>query len=154
MNGVKTIYRGWQSAVPFFLNGLFNVSVDNGTHRNSSAYTNIGAFTIDSNNYLTGTVNTYVMSKTLVSSQKINFANYSKITLTDTAISPMEMNVSGYNGEGYLCVTFKEDQHGGRHIELSVSTAKEDYNENLADNLYMYSQYPNVTCQIESIIIE
>jgi hypothetical protein len=125
LNGVKTMYRGYQNAIAVYVNGVFGIDVENG------AYSYNGSDTVyvfeNTNNELTGLINTSSNERTIVSKNIIDFTNYDYIKVTDASIGEVTLDVRNLNNTGYLWITFLQNYMGERSLRVGVSSTKQAF---------------------------
>lgn len=147
--------RAFYDSIPVWYNGNFGVSVDNGTHytKNQTNQPTIRAFT--AGNTLTATLTANNQAFTLTTSQAIDFSNYSKVTVVESA-SNWEINVSGYNGLGYLCIAFARDTIGNSYRYVCVSSTPDYFADHVINNLetQKVSEQQFYTVNISEIVVE
>lgn len=151
MNGVKTIYRGYQNAIAVYLNGVFGIDVENGVYASGQGKSVYSATNSDNRITFATPVNNCTCS--IVVSEQINFTNYSVVKCTS---SPSENNldVSGYSGYGYLCVYQVKDEHGVLYQGLCISSQKTNFAENIINNMNTYVAGEPYAFTVTEITIE
>lgn len=118
-----------------FVGGNFGIEVENGVY-NPSTSTPATAFILQ-NDVMVGAPNAY---SSLLSKDKIDFTNYTKIRAKiqlGNTVSELELNVSGYNGEGYLAISTERRSSmmpNGRAI-LEVTSTKTNFGGSVINNL-------------------
>lgn len=132
----------WVQSIKAFVNsiavwvaGQFGIGTDNGVYKLVSQAT-IAPFGISGNNLYTNPT-TNNSGSTLVSTDLIDFSNYStiKVKTNHTTTPDVSLNVSGYNGTGYLAVAGWQGGSGARLVRINVISEKEDYASHVVDNL-------------------
>ena len=127
--------RAYYDSIPVFVGGNFGIEVENGVY-NPSTSTPATAFIIQ-NDVMFGAPNAY---SSLLSKDKIDFTNYTKVRAKvqlGNTVSELEMNVSGYNGEGYLAISTERRSSmspNGRAI-LEVTSTKTNFGGSVINNL-------------------
>ena len=124
--------RAFVNNIAVWVAGMFGITVDNGTHEFSTGATLTAPFSVvddklvrDGNTVPAGTM------CTLVSTDLIDFTNYSVITVKNDKTPDVVVNVSGLTGTGYLYVYANiNGATSAASVGCGVSTAKDDFGQN------------------------
>lgn len=124
--------KAYYDSIPVWADGNFGISVDNGTHPYSSAFPNFAPYVVDGNALKRNSSLSDSVVNTLCSSDLIDFSAYSKVRVYSPSIGLgyIELNVSGYNGSGYLCIA-----GGVSDIQIKICSTKQNFATNLINNL-------------------
>ena len=129
-NWVQSI-RAFVNSIAVWVAGQFGIGVDNGTHSYSTYVSSTAAFSVSDNN-LVRDGNTVAVGTvaTLVSTNLIDFTNYSTITVKNDKTADVTINVSGLTGNGYLAVyAFIRNNTNDVVVGVNVSTQKDNFGE-------------------------
>lgn len=118
LNGVKTIYRGYQNVLVVFANGTFGKAMSNGVYHVTSAITGVAPFTITPSS-ITGTAQ--VIYQTLVTNDLIDFSSYDYLKMK-TNLGDITVNLGNINTSGYVTVAL-----GNSYLALNAVSEKENF---------------------------
>ena len=122
----------YPKAINMYKNGQFGIEVENGAYQTTSGYT-ISAFS-NQGGVLNATLQGNNHAFTLVSKEKIDFSGLTTVTFKNS-INNITLDVSGYSGEGYLCVHYTHPTGGGVQYGISVCSQKPSFLNNVISGL-------------------
>lgn len=127
-NWVDSI-RAFVNSISVWVNGVFGISTDNGTHRSTSAGT-ATPFVISGNSLNSDQPTGYV-SYTLTSDDEIVVDNYSALKIKFSNQTDVTLNISALTGNAYLFIYRDANAFG-----YGFSTTKDDFytNKIIEDN--------------------
>lgn len=151
LNGVKTIYRGYQNAIAVFVNGQFGVEVDNGGTVPQSAYGASIAFNVSNNRlyYASSAVGTNKHCS-ILTKNRLDVTNYSTLKVKYMG-SLYTLSVADRTGEYYIGVEVLYD----KYIRLCITPVNSDWWNN-ASAKGSQAQVATITANsyIDEIILE
>lgn len=150
-NWVQSI-RAFVNSLAVFVAGIFGITVANGIYKLNSTITTALAFS-NSGGALTGVLSTNGSAYTLLSEELIDFSNYTSIKVIDSEMGTRTLDVSGFNGTGYLYVAFLQNNSGNRSIRFGVSSTKEYPQDNVISNLSTEEAHTSANCSISEISV-
>ena len=118
LNGVKTIYRGYQNVLVIFANGTFGKAMSNGVYHVTSAITAVAPFTITSSS-INGTAQQAY--QTLVTNDLIDFSSYDYLKMK-TNLGDITVNLGTISSSGYVTVAL-----GNSYLALNAVSEKENF---------------------------
>lgn len=153
----EVLYNGsWVQSIKAFIqsiavwvNGVFGIEVDNGTHSFSSSAPNRDAFTISGSSLVRASTVGDTVRTTLVSKEEIDFSNYSLVTVKTSSTNDITLNVSNFNSVGYLCVYTNRASSAQYGVYIyafgvCISSAKDNFYDNVVNSL-VTQQNANIT---------
>ena len=135
LNGVKTIYRGYQNAIAIFENGVFNVDIYNGVYKGRAVQTLEGGFAIENNVVKCTLPSTGSSGSTKVRTlftHAIDATNYDYVKIQSNKGETV-LNISALSGTVYI--GFQTYNNGTNPASTSAYVVSEL--QNYADNNYI-----------------
>lgn len=124
--------KAYYDAIPVWVNGEFGIEMSNGVYRITPTYSTTSAFTRDGN-LLRATLTSGRQAFTLVAEEQIDFSAYSKVTVK-TSKGNIELDVSGLEQSGYLCVSYIINAQNIPSCAVRVASTKNDFGNNTVAN--------------------
>lgn len=133
--------RAYYDAIVIWKNGNFGIAVENGVYNTVSANPAYGGFVIsDESLYWNLPLSQSLSAATLVVTDKIDFSAYTSVKVKYSQGSrtlEATLNVSGYDGENYLCVDIERNSSNAV-LKILVSSQKTLFADHVVDNLVSY----------------
>ena len=147
--------RAFVNSLAVFVAGVFNIGVSNGVYKATAGNTQANAFQ-KPNDVLTAPVNIMALNipVTLVTDDLIDFTNYASVKITENGVV-RTFDVSGYTGSAYLCYRASLDSNNHIVGAAMLSTTKENFESNVADNMKQANKdFGTTSLVISEITIE
>lgn len=153
LNGVKTIYRGYQNAIPVFANGNFNIPVNNGSYSWETTWAGyVQPFAISGGNLVGSPDSSKMYSVT--SDSAIDFTSRDSIEVTMNG-AVHTLNVSDVSGSGYLYVGLvKYTSNTDKTLYIAVCSSKSNAMGSNAIKHLQRDVGTATTFNISSIIVQ
>lgn len=137
--------RAFVNSLAVWANGVFGVSVDNGVYKPASNLS-IQAFTVNGNVLERPATSASDTIATLVT-EEIDFSNYALVKVKTSKTADLEIDVSGYNGTGYLAIALNINQNNVMVATAKIVTAKENYDSYIISGLTAQETYQTTAGQ-------
>jgi hypothetical protein len=125
LNGNKTVYRGYQTAIAVFVNGNFSVAVQNGGSVPQSAYGSSYAFNVrDGKLYYNGGAVGTNKHCSVITQEKYDLTNYTYLKANYMGTT-YTLTISDKTGEYYIAVEVLYDVY----IRLCVTPVNSNWYE-------------------------
>lgn len=119
--------------------GVFGISVDNGVYKPSSSNT-IQSFIVNGNVLERSNISALGTVATLVT-EEIDFSSFTSVKVKTSKTADLNINVSGYNGTGYLAVSLNITNSNVMVANAKIVSAKENYDSYIISSLYAQEIY-------------
>ena len=133
--------------------GQFGIEVENGVYNFGTDYSTLRGFTT-SGTKLTATLAQTNIIYTLTSKNEIDFSGRSTVKVIEDTYGELSLDVSGYDGTGYLAVAVKEDAYQTRKIYICVCSNKTNFDSHVISSLVVQGTNNQVNQSISRITIE